>query len=260
MDDASPIAEEAAHTRRFRARFARMIQLTVLLLVIVLPAFSCADEWGVKNLPGDLLRDLSALPSQENVWWTLVGTGTCLLVYEFKDPDGAERAFDRGEIDKAVDLGNIWGDVRVQGPLSLGSWIVGSVGNYDEMAGLGYDLSRSLLLTSGVVGALKISVSRTRPNGADLSFPSGHTASAFSAAAVLGRRYGVWMGSAGVGLGVLTALGRLEDRKHYASDVVAGAAIGWIIGRTAARDDGGELESTFRLVPLSRGFAIARRF
>ncbi len=218
-----------------------------------------AQDASLGSFPGDLLDDVSALPSSENAWWLLGGIAATLLVHEIEDPEGAMRGLDGDLIDPIVDFGNIWGDIRVQAPLALGSWAVGSWRDDSEMAGLGYDLSRSLLLTYGTVSLTKLAVQRTRPNGEDYSFPSGHTASAFSTAGVLSRRYGGWVGGIGIGLGVLTGLGRLEDNKHFASDVVAGATIGWIIGRTVAREGSGD-QSAWQLVPSGNGLVLVAQF
>ena len=65
------------------------------------------------------------------------------------------------------------------------------------------------------------------------SFPSGHASSGFMAATLLadgGRRpwrWG-WYGLAGV-----VAASRIHTRSHHASDVVAGAALGLLLGRIA---------------------------
>jgi len=240
----------------------------IVLLLLAGPALVCAraaaeeargEDTRVARLPGALVEDLGALPSTENGWWLLGGTALTLAVHQFEDADGAARAFGREPLDSLSDLGNIWGDLRVQGPLALGCWGVGSWADRDEIAGLGFDLTRGLLLTYTTVSLVKVAVNRTRPNGEDYSFPSGHTAAAFTTAGVVTRRHGGWAGGLVLGLGVLTAMGRMEDMKHHASDTVAGATIGWIIGRTVAR--GARTDDTaWRVVPLGRGLALARRF
>ncbi len=236
----------------------------MLLLVVLAAAAPAAETAGppaprVADLPADLLADAGALPSTENAWWLLGGTALALVAYEIEDADGISRALDQGLIDSFADFGNIWGSMPVQAPLAAGCWIVGGSTGDAELAGLGYDLSRSLLLTYGAVSVVKVAVNRTRPNGEDYSFPSGHTAAAFSTAGVISRRHPGWATGAAVGLGVLTALGRMEDMKHYASDVAAGATIGWIMGRTVARSGGGEA-AAWQLVPAPGGLAVAGRF
>ena len=65
------------------------------------------------------------------------------------------------------------------------------------------------------------------------SFPSGHTSVVFAAAAVLGSYYKdkKWVGITSYTLAGLVAISRNYDDKHWASDVVAGAALGYSIGK-----------------------------
>ncbi len=229
-----------------------------------LPSVASTVELPVENtsvidFPGALWRDVEALPTTENLWWLLSGAALTVTVRQFEDPEGVAKVLNQGIIDPLVDAGNTWGDMKVQAPLALGVWALGSVADNREAASLGFDMSRSLLLTYGTVSVLKKSIQRTRPNGDKYSFPSGHTAAAFSTAGVVSRRYGGWAGGAAISLGVLTALGRMEDFKHYASDVAAGATIGWIIGRNAGRDKS-TAGVSWRFVPLGQGVAVAGRF
>jgi membrane-associated phospholipid phosphatase len=120
-------------------------------------------------------------------------------------------------------------------------------------------MGRGLLLTYTTNSLIKVLVDRERPNGDRYSFPSGHTAAAFTTAGVLTRRHGPWIGAASLVLAGFTALGRMEDLKHWASDVAAGATLGWIIGRNAARSDP-EDPKAWRLVPTPGGLALARGF
>ncbi len=87
-------------------------------------------------------------------------------------------------------------------------------------------MAATVLLTQG----LKAVVHEKRPDGSsNHSFPSGHAAVAFAAASYLDIRYGaqnpglvpVFYGAA-----ALTALARVEAKKHYLGDVAAGALIG----------------------------------
>ena len=70
-----------------------------------------------------------------------------------------------------------------------------------------------------------------------ISFPSGHSVTAFALACVLSRAYPRWT-FLFYGLAGLVALSRIYLAKHFPSDVVAGAAIGllagWIVCRFAA--------------------------
>jgi membrane-associated phospholipid phosphatase len=65
------------------------------------------------------------------------------------------------------------------------------------------------------------------------SFPSGHSTAAFSLAAVFAMEYRetVWVPVLAYTLATGTAISRLYDNKHWASDVVIGSALGFVTGR-----------------------------
>ena len=89
--------------------------------------------------------------------------------------------------------------------------------------------------TLGANGAttvlLKELVRRERPNGDNhRSFPSGHTSHSFVSATVLKELYGWKVGAPAYGLAVIVAMNRIQDNKHYFSDVVFGAGLGTAIG------------------------------
>jgi hypothetical protein len=88
----------------------------------------------------------------------------------------------------------------------------------------------SNVLEGGIVYTAKHIISRERPDGSNnLSFPSGHTATAFVAAEFLHQEYGdqsVWISIGGYGMASLIGIARVYNNKHWVSDVVAGAGIG----------------------------------
>ena len=80
-----------------------------------------------------------------------------------------------------------------------------------------------------IVNGMKYGINRTRPSGGRGSFPSGHTATAFMGATLLAHEYGhksVWIPIAGYSVATATGIMRILNNKHYASDVLVGAAIG----------------------------------
>jgi membrane-associated phospholipid phosphatase len=234
--------------------------LVATLLLMPTPGSALATEdTSVRHFPAAIVDDIVALPTMYNAWWLIGGTALTIGVYQFEDAEGASRALDQGIWDTLSDVGNIWGDPLVQVPLALGTWGVGNWTDNESLAGLGFDLSRGLLLSTSVTGLLKPIADRTRPNGDSYSFPSGHAAAAFTTAGVVCQRYGGWAGGISLGLGVMTAMGRMEDLKHYPSDVIAGATIGWIIGWTVGRDKSGE-DTALRIVPTGNGLALTGQF
>ncbi len=227
----------------------------IILLIFSYPSVSNAQA----TFFHDVVNDSEAMFTTENAWWLLAGASATLIVHQVEDPEGAVKGLNEFFLDPLFDFGNIWGDARVQVPLALGCWGIGHYARDDGLENFGYDLTRGALLTYGATSLGKIVFQRTRPNGDGYSFPSGHTAMAFATAGVMSRHYGPWGTAAGVTLGVLTGLGRMEDNKHFASDVVAGATIGWIIGRTVARD-GANTDSAWQLVPSANGLVLVGHF
>lgn len=123
-------------------------------------------------------------------------------------------------------------------------------------------LATSAMLQSGlVVQAMKLLSGRQRPSwasGVDHwagpagvfkrfepgqydrydSFPSGHTATAFSLATVLAlqHRDTVWVPVLSYALATGVGLSRLTEDKHWLSDVLVGGVIGHVIGRLVVRN------------------------
>ncbi|MBO8477444.1 MAG: phosphatase PAP2 family protein [Bacteroidetes bacterium] len=88
----------------------------------------------------------------------------------------------------------------------------------------------STAVMAGLVNGVKYTVRRPRPDGSsDNSFPSGHTATAFMLATMLHKEYGwrsPWFSFGAYTAATATALGRVMNDRHWASDLVGGAVIG----------------------------------
>lgn len=90
-------------------------------------------------------------------------------------------------------------------------------------------LSNAVMATA--VNATKYSVKELRPdNSTRNSFPSGHTATAFVAATILHKEYGLtrspWYSVGGYTVATATGIMRVLNNRHWISDVMAGAGIG----------------------------------
>ena len=93
----------------------------------------------------------------------------------------------------------------------------------------------ALGLSEGVTEALKPATNRDRPDGDQHSFPSGHATLAASFSTLASKNIETMQLpkaaeiASDIGLGLLTAgtaWARVEAKKHYPSDVLAGMAIG----------------------------------
>jgi membrane-associated phospholipid phosphatase len=129
--------------------------------------------------------------------------------------------------------GKYLGDTPEQVAFSIGTYAVGRLRDQPKVAHLGMDLVQAQLMSELLVEPLKLATQRERPDGSNsLSFPSGHAAVTFATATVIERHLGWRKSMLGYAVASYVALSRMHDNKHYLSDVVFGAAVGTIAGRT----------------------------
>ena len=85
---------------------------------------------------------------------------------------------------------------------------------------------KSYIFTISTTHLLKQTTHKLRPDGSNyLSFPSGHTSSAFAGAMFIQNRYGYKFGIPSLLLASFVGFSRVDAKKHYWEDVVAGATI-----------------------------------
>ena len=117
----------------------------------------------------------------------------------------------------------------------------------------------SYLITAGVVNILKYAAGVQRPDSdARNSFPSGHTATAFTGAHILFKEYkdiSPWIGVGGYVVAAATGALRMINDRHWLSDVIMGAGIG-----IAAAELGYILlplvQGMFGITPQDTGFSL----
>lgn len=137
-----------------------------------------------------------------------------------------------------------------------GLYAVGRLGHFERVADLGWHGVEAVMLAEGVTYVIKGVAGRERPflsggeqpgnwtpgkgfkSGDWSSFPSGHTSTAFAAAAAVTNETtrwwprSVWIVGPVMYIGATSVgLSRMYHSKHWASDVVLGAAIGTFSGR-----------------------------
>lgn len=86
-------------------------------------------------------------------------------------------------------------------------------------------------IMAAIVNGIKYSAAEERPDGSTCnSFPSGHTATAFMAATILHKEYGLtrslWYSVGGYAVATGIATFRVMNNRHWVSDVLTGAGIG----------------------------------
>lgn len=150
-------------------------------------------------------------------------------------PDYSNSHFDRfyirSEIQGKIHFRTHADDYLQYGPAV--AWMGMSVAG---VKGRSYPLDRLFIgllaygISTGVVLGLKHTTHELRPDGSNyLSFPSGHTANAFTGARLLDREFGSvspWIPLSGYAMASSTGLLRMTNDKHWVSDVLVGAGIG----------------------------------
>jgi hypothetical protein len=193
----------------------------------------------VRDISSEIYKLDNRLLGTNNTNLQILGVGTMLTLAAFATED-QEQTYASLEnaslIDVPMDVGNMYGAVWVMSGLTVGIGAFGYMTHNERFTQAGWDLGKSLLVTTAVVGAIKFAVDRPRPDDSRYSFPSGHTATAFAAAPVLHHHFGWQVGMTAYGLAAFTALGRMEENRHFLSDVVAGATIGMLTSRLLLRD------------------------
>jgi membrane-associated phospholipid phosphatase len=141
----------------------------------------------------------------------------------------------------AFKVGNIGGSLYAQAGAAVGTYVVGRVTNKPKIAELGGDLLRAQIVSQTFVQGIKFVAERRRPDGSNsLSFPSGHSASAFATATVLQEHFGWKAGLPAYAFAGFVGASRMAASKHYMSDVLVGAGIGIAAGRTVTFHLAGE--------------------
>jgi membrane-associated phospholipid phosphatase len=188
---------------------------------------------GLRALVDGLRLDIKNLPSRPNLYLALIGGGAALGVHPFDQSFNIRLRSHYDVVNDVFAPAKYLGDTPEQIALSLGTYAVGRIFDEPKVSHVGMDLLRAQAISELLVQPLKFATHRRRPDGSnDLSFPSGHAAATFAAATVIERHLGWKKAVLAYGAASYVAASRLHDNVHYLSDVVFGAAVGTIAGRT----------------------------
>jgi len=151
------------------------------------------------------------------------------------------------DLGESVAPGSLIGSLAVQQGSAFALYSIGRLTHKPGVATLGAELFRAQLVAQTTTQAIKFSARRIRPDGSALSFPSGHTASAFATATVLEQRYGWKVGLPAYAMASWVGASRLQSNRHYLSDVIAGATVGILAGRSVTIGSG---RARFSVAPM----------
>ncbi|MGD0179491.1 MAG: capsule assembly Wzi family protein [Terriglobales bacterium] len=129
--------------------------------------------------------------------------------------------------------------------LTGASFLFGHMTNNDHLQEAGLLTGEAAINATGVAYLFKEITQRQRPyqdngNGdffkGGSSFPSEHSAIAWSVASVWAHEYPGWLSqTAAYGLASAITVTRVTAKQHFPSDVIVGSALGWYFGRQVYR-------------------------
>lgn len=143
------------------------------------------------------------------------------------------------------------GNKKTLVPAMAAMYLGGLISQNQQLQKTTLTCMESFLITNLATAILKRSTGRLRPyremgaeewtgvnnQGHRQSFPSGHTAYAFSIATVLATEFNETpiIPLISYGAATLVGLSRMNNNVHWSSDVLCGAALGYFIGKTVTR-------------------------
>jgi hypothetical protein len=186
---------------------------------------------GLKAIPGGAIRP-------RNLKWELpILAATGILIAEADQP--ADKRIQSASLQRSADVGS-----NVGLGLEIGSGAISYGVGCGEHRGYLRDTGFKALFAMGAAGvedlALKLAFDRQYPApastgefwGGGRSFPSGHSATSFAFAAVVAHRYphNRWIKWSAYALATGVSLSRYPAKKHYLSDILVGATVGYVTG------------------------------
>lgn len=226
-----------------------MPRLVLLVLVVVAPLRAqAADSVSAHPRPALDARDLLYA----------AGAGAATLAVAPFDEPLAHYFRTHGQESPALHrLARTVERITVPGAFIIGGglYLGGRLGGNDRMADLGLHGTEAALIGLAATTVIKVGAGRARPyvsrdrphdfafmrgltRDEYQSFPSGHAVIAFAVAAAVTEEARRWepgsewyVGPALYGGATLVGLARMYNDRHWASDVVMGAAIGIFTGR-----------------------------
>ncbi|HUR93109.1 MAG TPA: phosphatase PAP2 family protein [Gemmatimonadales bacterium] len=212
----------------------------LLMLGLIIPLWPAAlPAQGLDTLPADAAWHSSRTPQTIRWWHGALAAGGLSALMLLDHPAQRFASHNSGNgADGAAGLVRHFGQPEVYGTVTVGLLAAGLVAHEPRLVRAGGRLATSLAVAGLTTQVGKYAFGRPRPEqsldadgyipfSGQVSMPSGHTAMAFALATSLADDiHRPW---ATVGLyGMATAVGwsRVNDNRHWLSDVAAGALLG----------------------------------
>jgi len=191
-------------------------------------------------------------------WWLLAGTATAALV---ATDNHTINTFKNAptQLQYSNDVSRVGAGYTVL-PVVAGFYLAGAIFDDAKARETGVLGAEALLDGLIVQSVLKPIAGRDRPDVAHnhqkwfdggASFPSGHSIAAWSLASIISHEYShkKWVPFVAYGLATAVGTARFGAQQHYASDIFAGSAIGWFIGRYVYQTHQDHSRHIHRLTP-----------
>ncbi len=210
----------------------------------------------VKSLVTDTVTDFINLPTRESVTWLTLGLVGASIAQSL-DTRTSDALYGSKGADQFFAHGELVGGAKFQLATALATYGIGRLTGHSRVAEVGADLVRANIVAQAMTSSIKLSVRRGRPDGTQFSFPSGHASVSFAAATVLQRHFGWTAGVPAYAAASYVAASRIQDKRHFLSDVAFGAVIGIVAGRTVTVGHGGHQFTVEPMVPRGGGVGIS---
>jgi membrane-associated phospholipid phosphatase len=210
----------------------------------------------VDSIVTDTLSDFSNLASWQTIAILAAGGAGAAVAHTADRPISRSLSGSAG-MGNFLQAGETVGSARMQLAAAIATYAAGRAFRTDRGAALGADLIRAQLVTQTLTAGIKLSVGRTRPDDTGYSFPSGHASTSFATATVVQRHFGWKGGIPAYAMATYVAASRVQDKRHFLSDVTFGAALGIVAGRTVTVGRG---KATFAVAPAPTAGGAAVNF
>ena len=150
---------------------------------------------------------------------------------------------------------------------ATGLWYGLAAANKDDLnSQRAWTMLTALSITGVTTLGLKAIVNNEQPNQEmGMAWPSGHTASSFTVASVLDEFYGPQIGIPAYAAAGFVGYRMMDAGDHWASDVLFGGVLGWVVGHTVAGKHMQLEVAGFEVMPYAgdsgaTGIALVRQF
>ncbi len=199
------------------------------------PASLCDTSPTLADFPKELACNFRRLWSKDNLRPFLVGVAATAAAIP-ADSHVAGYFEDTSRLRNFDTVGIQIGRAYVLGSAIGGLFLTSRATGNNRFRQASYSLAQGLVLNEAMTGGIKVLTRRERPDHSNrLSFPSGHTSNSFMWATVLSHYYGKKAAIPAYAVAAYVGASRLKTRKHYLTDIIAGATFGYIVGRTVTK-------------------------